>query len=196
MKTFVERFCERYKQTEEALRSLLPHMTEVAVSRGGLLVEMGSRNPYFYLLKSGLLRGYLTRDGNESTVWFICPGEAAFSSWGYVAGAPAQISIEALLDSVVYRISRSDFERLFSSSLHFANMGRRFFEREILSYDQWNVLYNVSTAKERYLTLMKNEPDLLQHVPLKHLASYLNITPQSLSRIRANLSKSRTLTHR
>ena len=71
-----------------------------------------------------------------------------------------------------------------------ANFGRRIFEREILSVDSSTVAYGTPpTAKERYMTLMEENPELLQDVPLKYLASYLYITPQSLSRIRAGLKK-------
>ena len=71
-----------------------------------------------------------------------------------------------------------------------ANFGRKIFEREILSVDASTLAYGAPpTAKERYLTLMEENPELLQDVPLKYLASYLYITPQSLSRIRAGLRK-------
>ena len=71
-----------------------------------------------------------------------------------------------------------------------ANFGRRIFEREILSVDSSTVAYGTPpTAKERYMTLMEENPELLQDVPLKYLASYLYITPQSPSRIRAGLKK-------
>ena len=76
------------------------------------------------------------------------------------------------------------------SSIDMANFGRRIFEREILSVDSSTVAYGTPpTAKERYMTLMEENPELLQDVPLKYLASYLYITPQSLSRIRAGLKK-------
>ena len=75
-------------------------------------------------------------------------------------------------------------------AIDMANFGRRIFEREILSVDSSTVAYGTPpTAKERYMTLMEENPELLQDVPLKYLASYLYITPQSLSRIRAGLKK-------
>ena len=81
-------------------------------------------------------------------------------------------------------------EALFAHSIEMANFGRKIFEREILSVDASTLAYGAPpTAKERYLTLMEENPELLQDVPLKYLASYLYITPQSLSRIRAGLRK-------
>lgn len=103
---------------------------------------------------------------------------------------PSQINIESVNDSIAYCISKVKLETLFSHSLEMANFGRKIFEREILSVDASTLAYGAPpTAKERYLTLMEENPELLQDVPLKYLASYLYITPQSLSRIRAGLRK-------
>ena len=65
------------------------------------------------------------------------------------------------------------------------------FEREFLVFEERLINEGATQAKERYLKLLENTPELLQYVPLKHIASYLYITPQSLSRIRAELSKKR-----
>ena len=64
------------------------------------------------------------------------------------------------------------------------------FEREFLVFEERLINEGATQAKERYLSLLEQMPELLQHVPLKHIASYLYITPQSLSRIRAELAKS------
>ena len=95
-------------------------------------------------------------------------------------------------DSTAYCISKTKLEALFAHSIEMANFGRKIFEREILSVDASTLAYGTPpTAKERYLTLMEENPELLQDVPLKYLASYLYITPQSLSRIRAGLREKR-----
>lgn len=102
----------------------------------------------------------------------------------------SQVNIESVNDSTAYCISKVKLEALFAHSIEMANFGRKIFEREILSVDASTLAYGAPpTAKERYLTLMEENPELLQDVPLKYLASYLYITPQSLSRIRAGLRK-------
>lgn len=105
---------------------------------------------------------------------------------------PSQVNIESVNDSTAYCISKAKLEALFAHSIEMANFGRKIFEREILSVDASTLAYGTPpTAKERYLTLMEENPELLQDVPLKYLASYLYITPQSLSRIRAGLREKR-----
>lgn len=107
---------------------------------------------------------------------------------GDVDDKPSQVNIESVNDSTAYCISKTKLEALFAHSIEMANFGRKIFEREILSVDASTLAYGTPpTAKERYLTLMEENPELLQDVPLKYLASYLYITPQSLSRIRAGL---------
>ncbi|ADV43716.1 putative transcriptional regulator, Crp/Fnr family [Bacteroides helcogenes P 36-108] len=186
----IKKFCKKYRLPEKSLSELLSYMTEIHFAKGTSIVKEGERNTNFYLLKRGIWRAYYLKDGTENSLWFAGPGDTAFSSWGYVDGEASPINIESINDSIAYRISKSDLETLFSKSIDMANFGRKIFEHEILSVDMASVAYGTPpTAKERYLALMEDNPELLQDVPLKHLASYLYITPQSLSRIRAGLKK-------
>lgn len=189
----IKKFCKKYKLPEKSLFELLSHMTEVHFPKSTLILKEGERNSNFYLLKKGVWRAYYLRDGTESSIWFVGPGDAAFSSWGYVAGEASLINIESVNDSIAYSITKAELEALYSQSIDMANFGRKIFEREILNVDYTSVAYGAPpTAKERYLALMEESPELLQDVPLKYLASFLYITPQSLSRIRAGLKKPRS----
>ncbi len=190
MDTFIEKLCNRYKVREADVQSLLDCMKEVCVRKRELIVREGSKNSNFYLIKEGIWRGYYHKDGVDTTLWFASEGEAAFSVWGYVENAASLISIEAMCDSVAYRISRTALAQLYSSSLALANLGLQLMEHQFLGQENWLISAGSPRAKERYLNLIKETPELLQHVPLKYIASYLWITPQSLSRIRAEIASS------
>lgn len=190
MEIMIQKFCKKYKLPEKLLFELLSHTTEVHYPKGALVIKEGERDANLYLLKQGFWRTYYLKDGTENSLWFIGPGEIAFSSWGYVNGEASKVNIESISDSIAYCISKAESDVLFSQSVEMANFGRKIFEHEVLCADIYSVSYGTPpTAKERYLTLMEENPELLQNVPLKHLASYLYITPQSLSRIRAELKK-------
>ena len=109
------------------------------------------------------------------------------SVWGYVDNAYSLVNIQAMCDSVAYCISRAALNQLFSSSIGLANLGLRLMDHQFLQQENWLINSGSPRAKERYLNLIKETPELLQYVPLKHIASYLWITPQSLSRIRAEI---------
>lgn len=141
----------------------------------------------FYFIKTGIWRAYYHKDGADATIWFASDGEAAFSVWGYADNAYSLINIEAMCDSVAYSISRATLNQLYHSSIGLANLGLRLMDHQLLLQENWLINSGSPRAKERYLTLIKETPELLQYVPLKYIASYLWITPQSLSRIRASL---------
>lgn len=187
MDTFIEKLCNRYKVREADVQTLLGCMEKVCVKKKELIVREGMKNSNFYLIKQGIWRGYYHKDGVDTTLWFASEGEAVFSVWGYVENAASLISIEAMCDSVAYRISRTALSQLYSSSLALANLGLHLMEHQFLGLENWLISAGSPRAKERYLNLIKETPELLQHVPLKYIASYLWITPQSLSRIRASI---------
>ena len=95
-----------------------------------------------------------------------------------------------MCDSVAYSISRATLNQLYHSSIGLANLGLRLMDHQLLLQENWLINSGSPRAKERYLTLIKETPELLQYVPLKYIASYLWITPQSLSRIRAEIASS------
>lgn len=189
MEVFVHKFCEKYSLPVAASLQLLERMEKFSFRKGDFLVQEGGRNSNFYIISKGIWRGHYLNDGVDVSVWFASEGEAIFSSWGYIENTPSLVSIEAMCDSELYGISKSELEAFYDSSAELANFGRRLFEQQFLSLENWIISGGSPRAKERYLTLLEENPELLQYVPLKHIASYLWVTPQSLSRIRAELGR-------
>lgn len=189
METFEEKFRNRYQLSEADASALLSHMEKVRFKKREVIVQEGTKNTNLYLIKEGIWRGHYLKDGVDTSIWFASKGEAAFSVWGYVDNSYSQISIEAMSDSIAYCISKAALNELYSTSIGLANLGRRLIEHQLLTTENWLISAGSPRAKERYLTLIKETPELLLHVPLKYIASYLWITPQSLSRIRAGIGK-------
>lgn len=189
MDAFIQKFCDKYKLSPAISLQLLNEMEIFHFRKGECLVCEGERNSNFYIISKGIWRGHYLNDGVDVSVWFASEGEAVFSTWGYVENASSLVTIEAMSDSELYGISKAKLEMFFSSSAELANLGRHIFEQQFLSIENWLISGGSPRAKERYLTLLEENPELLQYVPLKHIASYLWVTPQSLSRIRARLGK-------
>ncbi len=189
MKTFSEILHEKYGLSASESEQLLAQMERLTYRKGEHIVREGERNSSLYLVAQGIWRGHYLRDGVDISLWFASEGDTLFSSWSYVADRPSLTSIEAISDSTVFRISKQKMETFFASSIAFANIGRIIFERQFLDMENRMINGGAAQAKQRYLALLEQNPELLQHVPLKHIASYLMITPQSLSRIRAELSR-------
>ncbi|WP_106829843.1 cyclic nucleotide-binding domain-containing protein [Parabacteroides pacaensis] len=94
--------------------------------------------------------------------------------------------------SAVFIIKKGIFVGKEINTLELANWGRKLVERHFLEMDSWLISYSIPRAEARYETLLRKNPEILQQIPLKHIATYLWITPQSLSRIRAEYRKRKT----
>ena len=96
--------------------------------------------------------------------------------------------MEALTDMVVWRVHYDDLQMLYKTYSVGNLIGRLTVEK--LYVEKLNREFSLlsETAEERYLKIMKEQPDLFQRLPLKHIASYMGITPQALSRIRKRIS--------
>lgn len=196
METFEECLCRCSGLSMSDVEALKAHMTRMEILKGDTLVRRGGRNTDIYIIVDGIWRAsYVNSDGNDITLWFASKGDLLFSSWCFVGNMPSMIALEAMSDGVVYGISRSDAEDFFMSSVEAARIGRRLYEKEIFEIERWLLSSGAPRARERYETLLDEKAELLQHVPLKYIASYLFITPQSLSRIRAEMARGRKKRH-
>lgn len=161
-------------------------LTSQVLPEGYVLLEEGTICKHIYFLESGLLRYYLWKDGLDVTKFFTQPPYCFTSQRSYNLQIPASESIETLEKSVVWQITKKDAEALFelkSWSIFVRKLVQevQFFTEEIL------ISIQNQTAEERYLEMLSNGDPLLQKVPLKHLASFFGIAPQSLSRIRKKI---------
>ena len=158
------------------------------VDKEEMILHEGKICKYLYFLESGLFRFYINKDGNDVTKFFTDAPYFFTSQASFNAQKPAFENIEAIEKSVIWRISFAKSNELYklNSWTEFARkiiQEVQFFTEEILEELQ------TETAEHRYEKLQKNSPDLVKRVPLKHLASYLGIAPQSLSRIRRKLAQ-------
>ncbi len=155
--------------------------------KGTLLLEEGTVCNHLSFLEKGLLRFFIWKHGETVTKFFteapyICTSQRSFNQ-----REPAKENIEALEDSLVWQLSFKDQQELLRLEVW------RVFADKITQEVQFfteNILEELQneTAENRYGLLLKQRPELVRRVPLKHLASYLGITQQSLSRIRRNIS--------
>ena len=173
---------------EEDLNNLVRYFEIKKVSKGDLLYKAGSicRNGYFVV--EGCFRNFSTNsEGNEFNTLF------SFENWwlgdmnGIQNSLPSKINIEALEDSTLLAISATDYNYLLKNSHSFAlykHILRT--NRSEARTDQINEFHE--SAEVRYLNLLSKYPNITQRVSQFHIASYLGITPESLSRLRKKLA--------
>jgi CRP-like cAMP-binding protein len=163
---------------------------KLAIKKGSLLLTVGQKVTNNYYVESGCLRTFFLDDsGKEHTLqfaihdWWISDYTAFFSEEN------ATLNIEILQDSVLYQVSKTDIDDLYAVFASLETFFRKKMERAFASF-QKRILSNLSqTASERYLDFVENYPNIEQQVKNYHIASYLGITTESLSRIRKELMR-------
>lgn len=188
MENFSEILTRRYGIGKPESEYLISFAEPVTLRKGAALVECGGFNDSFYFLDEGILRAFRSPSDRNLTLWFALPGDIVVDMFCYYDGSVSPIGIEAETDASLFCISKLHIERACGSSLPVANAVRRIFEHHACGFEA-NILslWDCDDGRERYLSILKRRPELLKRVPLKKLASYLKMTPQSLSRIRSEM---------
>lgn len=151
------------------------------------LLEAGQVCTHLYFIESGLLRFYELVDGEEKTKFFTPPVQLFTSPASFLNQIPAQEFIQALLDSEVWAIPFAEVQELYTLVPTWGPFIRKVLLAVNRDTDALLSASKSQTAEARYLRLVEEEPFIVQNVSVKHLASYLGIAPESLSRIRRRL---------
>ena len=186
MNKFLKDIAARYNIEIEATIDFMSHFMIADIDKSELIVNKDGFNDEFYILKEGIIRAFIPTESEDRTIWFGYPGQAFFDVWCYHWDKPSPIAIEAVTPSVVYHISKNKLESLTGKSHSISNTVRKIFEGHAAEMEESITnLFICDGGLERYLSILKHHPELLQNVPLKKLASYMHLAPQSLSRIRS-----------
>lgn len=187
MEKLIEHLNNYCKLSEEEETLLRQTVRTLHFPKGTAVIEEGKIDDSIYFIRQGVWRAYIERDGEQQTLWFAVPDELILSSWGYIKGLPSRFTISSSSDSIALELKKSTFMKLSESSPEVMNWLNSHFVDILLSGDDLLVDISSPKAEKRYLAFMKKMPEIFQHVPLKEIAGFLGITPQSLSRIRAGL---------
>lgn len=158
---------------------------EISYPRGYILFHPDKTERNIYIIKRGIARATIEADGKEITIWFGQENDVILSANGYVNGKKGYETMELLEDSVLYKINLSSLAELFKTDLEICNWARQLIEKEFVRTEHHLISVLSLSAAERYAQLQKEKPDMLQRIPLRHIASYLGISSEHLSRIRA-----------
>ncbi|WP_286827769.1 Crp/Fnr family transcriptional regulator [Maribacter sp. UBA4516] len=153
------------------------------------LVNEGSSSSYLYFIIDGYVRCFFNNDGNEITTQISTNKDFITSFESFLNNNSSKENIQCISDCLLLRISKTNYENLYSEISDWSVFCKSVYEEHIMKIsDRTNSLQNLS-ASERYLKLLNTQPNIALNTAIKHLASYLGIKPQSLSRIRKEVFK-------
>ncbi len=152
--------------------------------RAEVLVERGKVARFIYFVNAGYARVQHLEDGVEITNHLIGPNGFITAYTSFATRSPSDEVVQAITACEVLRITRDDLERLYQKSHVWALVGLHLADQYLIFNNQRGRDLITLNAEQRYQKLLREEPGLIQNVPLQYIASYLGIEPQTLSRIR------------
>lgn len=164
--------------------SLLKHQD---VAKKDFILKEGQLCRNISFVNSGILRAYYAgRDGKESTIMFALQDWWITDMYCFINQKPAMLYIEAVEHSSILQLQKSDLDKLYIKVPGFEKFFRIIMQNAYIR-EQLRVIQNLSlTAEERYHNFLEKYPQVAKQVTLKQIASYLGITPEFLSMVRAN----------
>ena len=158
-----------------------------AFRKGEELFGPGPPPDRLYFIESGLARAYRLVRGEDITSAFFGAEAVCVDNLSLVAQVPTELHVECLTDVVAHAIRVPDLNRLFRRVPPLERLGRRINEGLVCGLTERLRAFQMDDLKTRYLALLRQNPELIRLVPQRHIATYLGVKPESLSRMRARL---------
>jgi CRP-like cAMP-binding protein len=158
--------------------------TRLEVPAKTTLLKEGEIAKHTYFLEKGCVRIWFNHGGKDVTLNFFFDGEGVSSIESFRTGKPSVYYLETLEPSIIYKISKKDFDFILQDSPAFKSRIEDLTFETLFLYQQLFLSRIKDSPEARYKELLKNRPEILLRVPQHYIASYLGITPVSLSRIR------------
>ncbi len=155
--------------------------------KGDFFVEAGKTSQYLGFIENGMFHYYVMKDGDERTSYVSIENTFVASLMSFIGETPSKESVRALVDSQVSVISRTDLKLLVDELPAFKDFYIGLLEWAICGIDSSRHDLIVLSGEQRYEKMLREEPKLLQVIPLQYLASMLGVTPRHLSRIRGKI---------
>lgn len=156
------------------------------IKKNGYLFRQGETCKDLVFVQKGCLRLYYLKDGVEVSVWFAFQQSSAVELYSFISENPSNYFLQAIENSEVLYLPKAALNKLYQDQPKMQEMMRNFWEDVILNLINRFTALQKESAEKRYLDLLE-KPAYLETIPQKYLASFIGVTPTSLSRIRKKI---------
>lgn len=169
------------------IRRLSEVTSQISLKAKTVLLQPGKICEKVFFIENGFARAFYNRGDQEITSWFMGEGDVIVSVHSFFAQKPSFESIELLEDSILTALSYAELQLIYQEFIEFNMIGRVLTEKYYMLSEERTFGLRLQTTEERYVALLKNHPEIFNRAPLKHVASYLGMMPETLSRLRAKV---------
>jgi len=172
------------KNKKIILEKLAPFLSPLTIDKGAKLLDEGQIARKLFFVQKGCMRQFIRKEGVEITVQFFLEGDSVSSAESFRTASPSEFIIESIEPTNLLYITRTKLLETVKNSPELKHCIEDHIFDQFLHYQNLFLSRIMNSPQERYNNLMLNQPELIKRIPQKYLASYLGITPVSLSRIR------------
>lgn len=175
-------YCRLTPAGVDALSKIL---VPVKISKGDVVLSEGLVCRHMYFVERGMVRQYYYKSGRDVTEHFSYEGRIVVCIESFLKQEPSRLIVEALENSSLYGIPYDELQLLMETNAEIAMLYRRILEHALISSQVHADSQRFENATERYQRLLNTKPEILLRAPMVYIASYLQMTPETLSRVRA-----------
>lgn len=157
---------------------------KLIINRNEYLKVQGSTDTNVYFVQSGSLRIFLLDEAQENTIRFGYQGDLIAAIDSFITGRPSEYYIQAIRKTEVLAVNKETYMKFINSNDELKDLWNEMLYMLILMQAEREKDLLISSPHERYKRVLKRSPQLFQEIPLKYIASYLRMTPETLSRMR------------
>ena len=169
---------------DEFSRNILPVLKIRKFGKKQLITKAGEIENYFNFIVKGLARKYYFKGHYQHNTQISFEGHMLVSQESFHSRKPSEYFIEAIEPTTFVSITHDDLEAVYASSHRMEHLGRLLITFAMVLKDRWQIQLVKMTPRERFLHFVTRNPELMQRVPQKFLASYLNIKAETFSRFK------------
>jgi CRP-like cAMP-binding protein len=169
--------------------AIIDSMVTKSFIKGEVVVREGQYNKDSFFILKGSIRQFKMVNGEEITTHFYQQGQWIISLTSFTNNAVAEENLICMEDTLMVIGNEQKAQELFKQFPRFETISRAVMEAAFLEQQQWMSSYLTETPEIRYLKLLQTQPDIFQKVPQYHIATYIGVKPESLSRIRKRIAE-------
>jgi len=169
---------------EEYNELIVPCVIKRNFGKKAIVTQSGEVENYINFIESGLARKYYKKESEEINTQISYEGHIIHSQESFHGRTPSEYSIETIEPTEMTSITYECLEKIYASSEKMQRLGRLVITATMVMKDKWQSRLVKLTPRERFINFVTRHPELIQRVPQKYLASYLNIKPETFSRFK------------
>ena len=183
-KNFIDHFAVEQELTDETKAEICNHLSILHLNKKHVLIKENQCHDFAYFVIKGAVRSYYLKDGVEVNTWFALENDMVGSLQNF-KNCPSRTTIELVEKSSLISINLKKIKPLMLSNVQIANFINAIIEEYALFLEDKVYFSQMMSSMDKYLVLLEQYPQLFQRIPLTYIASFLGISRETLSRLRA-----------